>query len=229
MAAPRSVHSMPGLGAMSVGGFARPLGNGRFSGLGALGFDLPGFPNPGDILTDAEKAANAAKQQAQDQADKVIQQGKDAANQAQQAIQSVQDLIAHPDKLVKSFAMYTTHLPDIVIDDPLKPSPPGIGSQIAPALKPKLVITLNPIAGQQIKPITYAPYGDPGPSDWETYALVGVAVASVGVAVLGLGAASFIKGRKGGLLRRWLASRKAKRSGAVAGLGFDRSRRRRAA
>lgn len=223
MGAPRSV------------AFASPysrtfFGGVRGSALRGLGFDLPQIPGvntPGGVLDQAGQAAkdaeDAARKAAQDAEDKARSQYQ----QAQDAISSVQDLINHPDKLVKSISIYTTHGPDLRIDDPLKPTPPGVGSQVTRALKPKMVIAFNPIAGQQLKPVSYAPYGEPGPTDFDTWVTVAAVAGGLGVGIVALGAASFFKGRKGGLLRRWLAARKARKSG-MALAGVRRSKRARA-
>lgn len=158
-----------------------------------FGFD------PGALLQQGEQAAQNAYTQATQAAQQAEQQ---AQQRAGQIIQTAQGAIPDPATLIKSIKVDTTHLPGIEVDDPLQPTPDGAGSQMARWLKPRITVAFNPVFGKTINPVTYAPYGDPGTSDWDTWAAVGALAVSAGVAVSLFGLASVLRGHKGGLVHR---------------------------
>jgi hypothetical protein len=222
----RSTRKMQGGGddfrKMQGGEMRRMQGGERFAGLADIGADwrVGGCfgPSPlrglGSFFDDAVNEGSKVIGGAKDEATKAAQQAEaDAKKRAQDAVNNA---FPDPATLIKSIKFETTHFPPMEIVDPLKPTPPGVGSELTRSLKPRITMSFAPVFGQQVKPVVYAPYGDPGSSDWETWATLGVAVAAVGGGIALLGVLSFFKGRKGGLLRRYLARRAEKKAAAKA-------------
>lgn len=69
-------------------------------------------------------------------------------------------------KYVKSITIDTAYLPQIFLNDPFGESPSP--NPFLSALKPRITID----TGGLTKPVTVAPYGDPGASKWPLIRMV---------------------------------------------------------
>jgi hypothetical protein len=66
--------------------------------------------------------------------------------------------------LITQIDVQSAYTPDISLADPFAPAPPSDAPQILQDLKPKITIHF----GGGMAPLVIMPYGEPGPTQWES-------------------------------------------------------------
>lgn len=77
-------------------------------------------------------------------------------------------LIPSPSDFVKAIDIASNDLPPIHIDYPFRPSAtPPKPNPFLQYEQPKITLSFEPLLGQNLNPVSYAPYGNPGPNNWD--------------------------------------------------------------
>lgn len=96
------------------------------------------------------------------------------------------------ESMITKVQIKTAYGPDLVLNKPFAPSPPGT-NPVAAALKPRVEVFVSGAA----EPLVMQPYGKPPPTKWPTIVAVGGASLGLLLILSTIGASTVVKRRRG--------------------------------
>lgn len=96
------------------------------------------------------------------------------------------------ESMITKVQIKTAYGPDLVLNKPFAPSPPGT-NPVAAALKPRVEVFVSGAA----EPLVMQPYGKPPPTKWPTIVAVGGATVGLLLILSTIGASTVVKRRRG--------------------------------